>query len=134
MIHRFRFLAVLFATLSLVTVRIFAQDVWETRPSGVTVPLWSVAYGAGQWVAVGEQGTILTSPDGATWTPRTSGFPTRWLVGVGYGTPNGNGLWVAVGESGLILTSPDAVTWTARRAAGTRINAVAWGNGTFVAA
>lgn len=114
--------------------RASAQDLWQVRNSGVTVPLWSVAYGAGQWVAVGEQGTILTSPDGSTWTPRPSGFPTRWLVGVGYGTPNGNGLWVAVGESGLILTSPDAITWTARRAAGTRINAVAYGNGTFVAA
>eukprot|EP01034_Spumella_vulgaris_P009079 gene9079-biopygen7959 len=80
-----------------------AQETWQPRTSGVTVPLWSVAYGDGQWVAVGEQGTILTSTDGATWTPRTSGFPARWLVGVGYGTPNGNGLWVAVGESGLIL-------------------------------
>lgn len=111
-----------------------AQETWQPRTSGVTVPLWSVAHGDGQWVAVGEQGTILTSTDGATWTPRTSGFPTRWLVGVGYGTPNGTGLWVAVGESGLILTSPDAVTWTARRTAGTRINAVTYGNGSFVAA
>jgi uncharacterized delta-60 repeat protein len=113
---------------------VFGQETWQPRVSGVTVPLWSVAYGDGQWVAVGEQGTILTSADGQTWTPRSSGFPSRWLVGVGYGTPGGIGLWVAVGEAGLILTSPDGATWTARRTAGIRINAVAWGNGTFVAA
>jgi uncharacterized delta-60 repeat protein len=124
----------LVALLCALTFAVRAQDTWTARTSGVTVPLWSVAYAVNQWVAVGEQGTILTSPDGAAWTPRTSGFPTRWLVGVGYGTPGGTGLWVVVGESGLILTSPDAITWTARRAAGTRINAVAWGNGTFVAA
>ena len=129
------FTALAFFLLALALARpSSAQDVWQPRTSGVTVPLWSVAYAAGQWVAVGEQGTILTSPDGAAWTPRVSGFSARWLVGVGYGTPGDNGLWVVVGESGLILTSPDAITWTARRATGTRINAVAWGNGTFVAA
>ena len=128
----FTTVALLLAALAF-TRPALAQDFWQPRPSGVTVPLWSVAYAAGQWVAVGEQGPILTSPDGAAWTPRTSGFPTRWLVGVGYGTPGGNGLWVAVGENGLILTSPDAITRSARRTAGTRINAVAWGNGTFVA-
>ena len=117
----------------LFAVAAHAQDLWQPRASGVTVPLWSVAYAANQWVAVGEQGTILTSPDGAAWTPRVSGFPSRWLVGVGYGAPSGSGLWVVVGESGLILTSPDAITWTPRKSAGTRINAVAWGNGTFVA-
>ena len=121
-------------TFLAVTASALAQETWQPRTSGVTVPLWSVAYGDSQWVAVGEQGTILTSVDGAAWTPRVSGFPARWLVGVGYGKPNGTSLWVVVGEGGLILTSPDAVTWTARRAAGTRINAVTYGNGSFVAA
>src|SRR5438093_321074 len=85
----------------------FAQDTWVARSAGVTVPLWSIAYGGGQWVACGEQGTILTSPDGTTWTKRVSGFPTRWLVGVGFGA----GTWVVVGEAGLILTSADGVAW-----------------------
>ncbi len=118
----------------LFTVAASAQDLWQPRPSGIANNLWSVAYAANQWVAVGEQGTIVTSPDGSAWTPRVSGFPSRWLVGVGYGAVNGSGLWVVVGESGLILTSPDAITWTARKTTGTRLNAVAWGNGTFVAA
>src|SRR5207249_265835 len=106
-----------------------AQDIWQPRVSGITNNLWSVAYAANQWVAVGEQGTIVTSPDGVAWTSRSSGFPTRWLVGVGYGA----GTWVVVGENGLILTSTDAIAWTPRKTTGTRINAVAYGNGTFVA-
>lgn len=115
-----------------------AQESWVPRVSGLSAgtALWGVAYGGGQWVAVGELGTILTSPDGITWTKRNSGFPTRWLVGVGYG----NGLWVAVGgtasiteNNGLILTSTDGITWTPRITSGTRINNVVYGNGTFVA-
>lgn len=106
-----------------------AQETWVARSSGVTVPLWSVAYGGGQWVACGEQGTILTSLDGATWTKRASGFPTRWLVGVGYGA----GTWVVVGEAGLILTSSDGVGWVPRNSTGTRVNAVGYANGLFLA-
>src|SRR5690606_33448874 len=61
------------------------------------------------WVAVGNNGTILTSPDGTTWTSRNSGT-TLNLRDVAY---DGN-LWVAVGWDGTILTSPNGVTWTNR--------------------
>ena len=63
----------------------------------------------GLFVTVGESGTILTSPDGTTWTERTSGT-SIFLIGVTYG----NGLFVSVGDSGTILTSPDGTTWTER--------------------
>lgn len=62
-----------------------------------------------QFVAVGDTGTLLTSPDAVTWTSRTSGTTAR-LRGA---TASGN-LIVAVGQSGTILTSPDGITWTAR--------------------
>jgi len=52
-------------------------------------------------VAVGDGGTILTSPDGVSWTERDSGT-SNWLWGVTYG----NGTFVAVGDYGTILTSP----------------------------
>jgi hypothetical protein len=68
-----------------------------------------VTYGNGLFVAVGDGGAILTSPDGVTWTPRTSGT-SNTLFGVTYG----NGLFVAVGDGGAILTSPDGVNWTPR--------------------
>jgi len=60
-------------------------------------------------VTVGESGTILTSPDGTTWTERTSGTP-EYLIGVTYG----NGLFVTVGYLGTIFTSTDGTSWTKR--------------------
>jgi hypothetical protein len=84
-----------------------------------------VAYGNGTFVAVGNGGTILTSPDGVSWTQRTSGTSNS-LSGVTYR----NGTFVAVGLGGTILTSPDGVTWT-QRTSGTRnwLSGVTYGNG-----
>jgi uncharacterized delta-60 repeat protein len=104
------------------------QENWSAVTSPTDRNLWSVCYGGGQFVAVGEGGTILTSPDGLAWTRRNSGN-TLWLVGACHG----NGLFVVVGDQGTILTSGDGVTWTTRRSGGTRINAVAYGNGFFLA-
>jgi hypothetical protein len=50
---------------------------------------------------VGYNGTIVTSPDGVTWTRWISGT-YRLLSDVAYG----NGTFVVVGEYGTILTSP----------------------------
>ena len=73
----------------------------------LTVPkLDAAAYGNGQFVAVGESGTVLTSPDGTTWTERNSGT-TRDLNGVTYG----NGTFVVVGSPGIIITSSDGINW-----------------------
>ncbi|MCX6941447.1 MAG: immunoglobulin domain-containing protein, partial [Verrucomicrobia bacterium] len=124
---------VTFTLVALTTASTRAQEQWLSRTSDVTNNLWSVAHGGSptaQWVAVGEQGTILTSPDGTNWTKRPSGFPTRWLVSVGYGA----GVWIAVGEGGLVLTSPDALVWTPRTSGTTaRLNGVAYGGGRWIA-
>lgn len=43
-----------------------AQEQWLPRTSGVTTALWGVAHGGGstpQWVAVREQGPVVTSPN-----------------------------------------------------------------------
>jgi len=74
---------------------------WTARASGTWAWLSGVTYGNGTFVAVGEGGVILTSPDGVTWTKRASGTENT-LHGVTYG----NGTFVAVGEGGVILTSP----------------------------
>ena len=114
-------LTVLFAGLR-------AQEVWTAATGTSSQNLWSVCYGGGQFVAVGENGTILTSPDGSVWTQRVSGS-TVWLVSVAYG----KGQFVVVGDKATILTSSDGVTWTLRNNVGTRINAVTFGNGMFLA-
>ena len=84
-------------------------DTWTWRnplPQGNN--LNAITYGNGLFVAVGNYGTILTSPDGTTWTKRDSGT-TFNLYSIAY---NGNNLFVAVGESGKAVTSPDGITWT----------------------
>ena len=88
----------------------------------------------GLFVAVGDNGTILTSPDGTTWTQRTSPpgpFGARVHL---YDVTYGNGLFVTVGgDNGTILTSPDGTTW-AKRNSGTSndLYGVTYGNGLFV--
>ncbi|MHB1042486.1 MAG: S-layer homology domain-containing protein [Eubacteriales bacterium] len=102
------------------------------RPTGNT--LKGAAYGNGLYVAVGDSGTILTSPDGTNWTNRT--FDTTYnLNGVAYG----KGIFVAVGASGTAFTSPDGIRWSCNSDAsnildlGAEIYGVAYGKGFFVA-
>ncbi len=57
-------------------------------------------------MAVGDNGTIITSPDGATWTLQASGTSSHLHGVVWSGTK-----FVAVGTNGTIITSPDGVTW-----------------------
>jgi RHS repeat-associated protein len=58
---------------------------------------------------VGDSGIVRTSPDGVTWTARTSGTTARLRDVIWNGS-----LFVAVGDSGIIRTSPDGVTWVAQ--------------------
>src|SRR5437762_4345567 len=52
---------------------------WPTNYFSPTGGLWSVAYGLQGWVAVGDAGALLASPDGTTWT--TSALPTTDNLG-----------------------------------------------------
>ena len=83
----------------------------------------------------GASGKIITSPDGVTWTARTSGT-TLDLYGVAFGA----GVFVAVGQTSsdergsLLLTSPDGVNWTRRPSGASKtLWNVGYGNGAFVA-
>jgi hypothetical protein len=74
---------------------------WTPRASATEANTWnSVTYGNGLFVAVAYGGTnrVMTSPDGITWTPRTTTGTndTNWWALVTYG----NGLFVAVAGSG----------------------------------
>lgn len=63
-------------------------------------PLRGIVYQRDTFVAIGEDGTILTSTNGIDWTPRNSGV-TDHLNGVTYG----EGTFVVVGDNGTILQS-----------------------------
>jgi hypothetical protein len=103
---------------------------WTPQASGTINQLSGVTYstyGSGTFVAVGD-GTILTSPDGETWS-KTLGISDR-LTGVTYG----NGIFVAVGLNGTILISSDLVTWTPITLGISRdLYGVTFGNNTFIA-
>lgn len=83
-----------------------AQLAWSSAPSPTQETLNAVAFGAGQFVAVGEKGVILSSPDGRLWSPRISGSSVR-LRGVTFGS----GLFVAVGDEAMVLMSHDGQDW-----------------------
>jgi len=91
----------------------------------------AVTWSGTQFVAVGGPGTVLTSPDGITWTSRTSGTGNA-LYGVAWSGTQ----FVAVGSGtgGIILTSPDGITWTSRTS-GTQsfLSSVTWSGTRFVA-
>ena len=80
-----------------------------------------------KFIAVGKNGSLLTSTDGITWDNKTSGISTD-LKEISYG----NGEYVAVGTDGTIISSVDTETWTSRDGASGNLWAIDFGNGTFL--
>jgi hypothetical protein len=125
--------------ITLAVVMVFAQSVhaqlyWSlVSPAPTSNNLYSVAYGNGQYVAVGANNTILTSPDGIAWTPATSPTYTQY-ESVIFGSSG----FVAAGEyhyhdfltgpggtpyynchlSTHLISSADGLSWTARVSTG----------------
>lgn len=113
----------------------------QSTPSGNN-EWWAVTYGNRMFVAVsgvgGSGNRVMTSPDGVTWTSRSSVANNIWL-GVTYGGPVGSELFVAVSAQGTssdsVMTSPDGVNWTPRTSPANAWRSVAWSStaGVFVA-
>lgn len=81
---------------------------WVPQVSGVSVTLYGVAWNGFRFMAVGENGTGLTSEDGVTWAPITMGVATD-LFAI---TAGGN-VFITVGAGGVILTSQNGIEWSA---------------------
>jgi CSLREA domain-containing protein len=108
----------------------------RTNPDSTSRGIQGMTFGGGQFVAVGQAPTadggtlVLTSPDGVTWTQRSTAPLQRNLRGVAFG----GGVYVAASNNGRVMTSPDGVTWTERQTGNLqRLNGVAFGGGLFVA-
>ena len=76
----------------------------------------------------GDNGLILTSTDGITWTKRVSNTNSNLYAGVYNGAS-----FVLAGSNGVIVTSMDGVTWTVRTSGTTEaINSMEWNGSLFV--
>lgn len=95
--------------------------------------LLTAAYGAGKYVAGGDDGMMVISTDLTTWIPTICGFEPqastiRQIIFA-------NSVFVAVGDNGKLSSSADGVTWTARTSqfGADHINGVLYEAGVFVA-
>lgn len=84
---------------------------FTTPASAIAGRVNGLCYGNGLFVAVGDAGVLATSPDGVTWTSRTSGFGASNIQHVAYDAVLG---FVAVGAGGKISTSTNGTSWTAQ--------------------
>jgi hypothetical protein len=107
---------------------------WSVQAAAANFPtLYAVTFAQNQFVAVGRtnasrQGTLLTSPDGLAWTPRTP-TTTNNLRAIAYG----NDAFVATGDRGAIVRSTAGTGWTdLSRATIRSLRGVAHGNGWWV--
>lgn len=81
---------------------------WYQQDSGTEHYLSTVTWAGTQFLAAGDNGTVLTSPDGDHWTLRNTQHPSAFLLSAGCA----DALCVVVGNQGTILTSQDGgVTW-----------------------
>lgn len=112
-----------------------------TSPDGNTWSILSnppnylsgITYGAGQFVAVGREGEILTSSDGSTWATQSASqlniSKTPYLISVLYAGTQfvATGNYVGINPStGFLLTSPDGLTW-AMQPTGANLYGIAYG-------
>ena len=109
-----------------------ALDAWtisSSANSGVVNNFREILFADGMFRAFG--GGMATSPDGVTWTGQVPSTPQTYNANV---VAYHAGVYVSGGDSGEIWSSTDGVNWTDRSPGVTgNFEAVAWGNGLFVA-
>ncbi|MGO8675906.1 MAG: hypothetical protein ACLQVX_08545 [Limisphaerales bacterium] len=116
---------------------------WTVLDSGPMATFNGVSYANGGFVAVGTavgsdgsvEMALRSSADGATWSSSVLSTPDAldfWAATYGAGTYVVVGSTTGSGSS--IYTSPDFRAWTALPMGAGLLNAVAYGNGVFVAA
>ena len=96
------------------------------KPSGIEERLRGVTFGNDRFVAVGYNGMLLSSKDGARWSRLNSHTHER-LQGIEFG----NGLFVAVGWHGTVLLSHDGISWARTSAGSANLSSIVWQNQLF---
>lgn len=102
---------------------------WTLREPGTSANLYRAVWSGQQFVLLGANGTIRTSPDGTLIQQSNSGT-TAALYDVIWG----GGRYVAVGAGGTVLTSSDGSGWTPQSSGFfDYLYGVAWTGSRFVA-
>jgi photosystem II stability/assembly factor-like uncharacterized protein len=103
---------------------------WRPAIPDPHLTLWDVAYGNGNFMVVGDKGTILLSTDsGSTWARATSPTAAN-LKSIAFGA----GRFVTVGDGGTVAATPDGVRWVTYTArSGVALASVRYLGATFVA-
>jgi hypothetical protein len=100
----------------------------DYRTNATTGTFGAGAFGTNTFILTSGGGSIVTSSNATTWTPRNTGGSS--INGLAYGSNT----FVAVGSTGDIRTSVNGTSWSGRFSGTTlNLNAVAYGKGLFVA-
>lgn len=107
---------------------LYSDGLGKFNQVNLGTPDWieGVAASTNRLVAVGDNGAIYTSANGAAWERLANA--EEWLRSVAYG----NGIFVAVGVGGFVTRSIDGVNWTTpSRPTSQDLNRVVWLNDRF---
>jgi hypothetical protein len=87
---------------------------WQSNISNIsnTITVNDLIYGNQTYVAVANNGELVSSTNGTTWTVRSSGFSTTNINKIAYNSSLT--LFAAVGANNRISTSPDGTSWTSQ--------------------
>ncbi len=124
---------------------------WEAKLLPTKLPINGILHAKGRFVAVGDQGTILWSEDGNSWSNVSLQMPHD-ITAIGFGNPTNapEGLFVALAtikqigaprDNALSLVSNDGVSWQTNRVnsgsfsstAEARVTSIAFSQGRFFA-
>jgi hypothetical protein len=101
---------------------------WSAQKTPVRGGWSAVTWAGSQFVVVGWE-SLVTSPDGTTWTERSAPLDSKRLRGVAWSGDR----FVLIAYD-LVYTSPDGMTWSAHKPPVTNFwEAVIWGDSQFVA-
>ena len=106
---------------------------WQKVFTAFANKLYKVIYLNNQFIAFGNYGTVLSSPNGLTWTMNSPADATAPdIKGMAIGSDNTT--YIAVGK-GVIMTSPDLISWD-KWILQTKLNlsGLAYGNKKFISA